>query len=178
MNDIQKCPLCGGKTISGLCMECDYVIPDSDELEYMTLLANTEPEDYPTAEAARNELLSDVKVRETTDLMADVHDPPPVMPKRANTKYALKVPERTKSSYELLSEWFYDHYYIKYIVLILLLLILPDFLCIGLGFSMLIPFFKMISYAYGNDSDSSDSSKLKLGIILLLAGIIKANLFK
>ena len=78
MNEKTKCPLCGGRSKSGICSECGYIIPDSEELDYETRLASAEPEDYPRQEAMRNVLAEEkVNVKVRNDYMPDVLTPPP-----------------------------------------------------------------------------------------------------
>lgn len=178
MNDITKCPLCGGRTKIGICPDCGYVIPDSAELEYMTKLSNAEPEDYPGEEAARNELLSEaVKVKVKTDYMLDAYDPEPsvktVQGNKQNTNqkniYVPDPPEPPKSLFEIINDWFYYHSYVGYIILAILALIFPSALSIAIGASLLIPDFE--------DSDPFDPKKMKIGAVLLVTGLLKWQFF-
>ncbi|MBQ8568627.1 MAG: hypothetical protein IJ446_05345 [Oscillospiraceae bacterium] len=168
-------------------MECDYVIPDGDELEYMTLLANTEPEDYPTAEAAKNELLSaPVKVKVKTDYMPDVYEVPPsvqltpannppannninninntAVQKNVNMYVPPSQPQQ-KTAFEKIYDWWYDHFYIGYILLLILAVIMPSAVDVAIGGALLIPDFE--------DDDPFNPNKLKIGAILLIIGLLK-----
>ena len=52
----RRCPLCGEMTQFAKCPSCGYIIPDEEELDDMTRLLNTDPEDYPETDAARAEI--------------------------------------------------------------------------------------------------------------------------
>ncbi len=50
MNINERCPLCGENVVGGQCPSCGYVLPDKDELDYMTNMMDADPVSYPAPE--------------------------------------------------------------------------------------------------------------------------------